>query len=311
MKPRAFALVLFLLAAANARASCGTSSCPLDLNALNAPLPHRFSLDLSLQYIDQDQPRIGSREARVGEIPGGHHDEVRTINRITTATLTYAFSERLHVNASVPWVSRAHRHLASSHSDIGTQHHVVPEGWDIHGIGDASLTLRAAVRPRLWLIGGVKLATGAQDLRNADGETGELPIQPGTGTTDGIAGFAYEGRLASTPYFVSATYQFRGSRDDYRVGNELQLNAGTSHPMGGNLEALLQLNARFRQRDRAADPDEAQLTGGRYVYASPGVRVSYGGSAIYALVQLPIIQKVNAIQLTADVNYVAGVQKRF
>jgi hypothetical protein len=167
------------------------------------------------------------------------------------------------------------------------------------------------VRPRLWLIGGVKLPTGADDRRNADGEIGELPIQPGTGTTDGIVGFSYESQAGAAPLFVSATYQFRGSRDEYRVGNELQLNAGVSHPVNTSLDALLQVNGRFRARDGSSDPDEVRLSGGRYVYASPGLRVSRGGSAFYALVQLPLTQKVNAIQLTSTVNYVAGVQTRF
>ena len=76
------AALCFIFLAAPLRASCGSSSCPLDLNVLNQPLKDHFTLDLSLQYIDQDQPRIGRHDAHVGEIPGEHHDEVRTINRI-------------------------------------------------------------------------------------------------------------------------------------------------------------------------------------------------------------------------------------
>lgn len=305
------ALLSFVAFAAPLYAGCGSSSCPLDLNALNLPHAHRFSLDLSLQYIDQDQPRIGTHDAAVGEIHG-HHDEVRTINRITTATLTYAATERVHVTASLPFVSRAHEHLESD---------VVPEAWDIHGVGDLSLVARANVWRRLWLIGGAKLPTGADDRRNEEGELGELPIQPGSGTTDAIAGVAWQSEFArrvprtsdyaTAAWFASATYQRRGSRDDYRLGNELQLNAGAALPLTKRLEALAQLNGRIRERDRAADPEEAELTGGTFVYASPGLRWSLGGASLYVLAQLPVYQRVNAIQLTSRTNWVAGVQTRF
>jgi hypothetical protein len=313
-------------------AGCGSSSCPLDLNALNLPSVRRFSLDLSVQYIDQDQPRAGTRDVVVGEVPA-HHDEVRTINRITTAALTWAASDRLHVTATLPFISRSHDHLASSHEHQGTiaaEHNVVPQSWDINGIGDLAVVARAEVLPRsrvthsgLWAIGGLSLPTGAADVRNGDGVAGELPIQPGSGTTDAIAGLSWQGGFvrhsgvqgemgdfAVVPYFASATYRYRlGSGD--RLGNELQLNAGGAYPVTRRVEALMQLNARVRTRDHMADPEEAELSGGRSLYASPGVRISHGGSALYAIVQFPLYQRVNAIQLTSDRNYMLGVQTRF
>lgn len=313
-------------------AGCGSSSCPLDLNALNLPAAHRFSLDLSVQYIDQDQPRAGTREVEVGEV-AAHHDEVRTINRITTAALTWAATDRLHITGTLPFISRSHDHLASSHGHSGTvsaEHNVVPQSWDIRGIGDLSLVAHAEVLPRnpvthsgLWVIGGLSLPTGADDVRNEDDDVGELPIQPGSGTTDAIAGLAWQGGFvrrsavqgemgdfAVVPYFASATYRYRTGSGD-RLGNELLVNAGGAWPVTRRLEALLQLNARVRTRDRMADPEEAELSGGRSLYASPGVRISYGGSALYAIVQFPLYQRVNAIQLTSDRNYMLGVQTRF
>jgi hypothetical protein len=326
---RRLVLVLTFLAAVPSYAGCGSSSCPLDLNALNLPEARRFSLDLSLQYIDQDQPRAGTEDVDVGAIPA-HHDEVRTINRITTAALTWASSDRLYVTATLPFISRAHQHLASSHehATVGAEHNIIPESWDIHGIGDLSLVARGEVLQRdqhngLWLIGGVSLPTGADDVRNADDEVGERPIQPGSGTTDAIAGIAWQGGLLShsavhgamgdfavVPYFLSATYRYRTGSGD-RLGNDLQVNAGGAYPLTHRFEALLQLNARIRSRDQLADPDEAKMSGGRSLYASPGVRYSYGPGAIYAIVQLPLYQRVNAIQLTSDANYLVGVQTRF
>jgi len=321
---RLLALAFLMSTATRLGASCGSSSCPLDLNSLNLPETRRFSLDLSLQYIDQDQPRIGTRGAHVGETPSAHHDEVRTVNRISTLALTYAASERLHLTASLPFVSRDHLHLEAG-DEIATS-----ESWRIRGTGDLSLAARAEILPGsrtthsgLWLIGGVKLPTGAHDVTNGEGELAELPIQPGSGSVDGLAGIAYNGGVvrragahggmgdfAVVPYFLSATYQFRGSADDYRLGNELQLNAGSAYPVARHLEALLQLNARIRERDHG-DPEETGMTGGTFAYASPGLRWSFRGAALYAIVQLPLYQKVNALQLTSNSNYVIGVQTRF
>ena len=328
-----FFAALIIASGSSLHAGCGSSSCPLDLNHLNVPATRHFALDLSLQYIDQDQPRAGTENVDVGAIES-HHNEVRTINRITTAALTWAATERLHVTATLPFLSRDHLHLASSHehanANIAAQHNIIPESWDVRGIGDLSLIARAEVLPRdpathsgLWLIGGLSLPTGSTDVRNAEGEVGELPIQPGSGTTDAIGGLTWQGGVvgrsaahgamgdfAVIPYFLSAVYRYRTGSGD-RLGNELQLSAGSAYPLTHTIEALLQLNARVRARDRMEDPEESELSGGRSLYASPGLRVSYRGSAFYAIAQLPLYQRVNAIQLTSKANYVVGVQTRF
>lgn len=309
---RIFIAAVLALAGVPVHAGCGSSSCPIDIHALNRPSQGGVTFDFSVQYINQDQPRIGTRDAAVGELSGAHHDEVRTLNRIATLVAGYAPSDRLQFSLSVPFVSREHHHLGSSHGHArgpATEHNVVPQSWDVRGLGDVVLQGRAAVaRTNLWVLGGVKLPTGASDRVNAAGEIGELPIQPGSGTTDGIVGLSYE-RGVAVPYFITATYQFRGGETrGYRFGNELQVNAGGAYPVRGNVEALLQLNSRFRARDSGHD---AEFTGGTYVYATPGLRWGVRQGALYALVQLPVVQDVNAIQLTSHANYIVGVQTRF
>ena len=318
------------------RASCGSSSCPLDTNALNQPLDGQFTLDLSLQSIDQDRPFIGTRGGHVGEIEGPHHDEVRTMNRVATALIGYGLSNRLQLSLAVPYVSREHNHLASSHAHAGElreEHNVIPEAWDLRGVGDIVLQARwkamsgnPQTHAGLWLIGGVKLPTGADDERNDEGEVAEVPVQPGSGTTDGIVGVSYQngfsarslatgalGNYVLVPWFVSATYQFRGgAARGYRLGNELQLSGGGVYRLTSRFDALAQLNARIRGRDRIDDePEEEAFTGGTFVYASPGVRFSLSRAAVYALVQIPLYQRVNALQLTSRANYLIGVQTRF
>jgi len=317
--------VIALALAASARASCGSSSCPLDLNALNAPVAGQLGFDLSFQYINQYRPMIGTHGALIGEIPTDHV-EVRTTNRIATAALTYAVSRDWYVSASVPWISRSHYHLEGG---------VTPESWNLNAIGDVALQTRYRIFANqrttgggLWAIGGVKLPTGPHDLRNREGEMAEVTLQPGSGTTDGIVGLSWltgtsrstgvagpMGNVAVVPFFATATYQFRtGDVNGYRLGNELQVSGGTAYPLSRTAVALLQINGRFRAHDRTVngefDPDTL-FTGGTYVYASPGIRVDTHGMGVYALVQIPLYQKVNLLQLTSRANVVVGVQHRF
>lgn len=326
----AFAVCLFLFTA-SARASCGTSSCPIDLNALNRPSRGSFTAELSFEHIDQNNPRIANRSARIGELHADH-DEVRTTNRSVSLLVRYGLTDRVQLSAALPFVSRTHDHLASSHAAARgravAQHNNVPQRWDINETGDVLVEARARVWGSnvegLWLTAGAKLPTGADDVANAAGNVAEASLQPGTGSTDGIVGLAYEmgfirgdeGHATMIPLFLSATFRANGTGSGgYRAGNELQLNAGTAWPIAPRIELLAQANARHRNHD-VLGGDEHHLagadafTGGTAIYASPGVRVSFGQTAVYALVQVPIYQDVNGLQLTARQNYVAGVQWR-
>ena len=55
------------LCPAGAFASCGSDHCPIDLGLL---WEHSLlTFDLSQQYLDQNQPRVGSEDSPVGAIP--------------------------------------------------------------------------------------------------------------------------------------------------------------------------------------------------------------------------------------------------
>lgn len=301
-------LLLLLASGERAFASCGSASCPLDLNALNRPMPGRFTLDLSFEYIDQDRPMIGRRGALVGELES-HHDEVRTVNRRAALQLQYAPSERLQFSATVPWISRSHDHLASSHPHgrpIAVEHNVIPEHWDATGNGDLLFQARTRIAGALWATAGVEVPTGADDVANNDGEVAEMTIQPGSGGTDVLLGLAYE----HSRFFTSATYRRNGKAHDYRFGDEWLLNAGIAIPLLARTELLLQANARIRGRDDEAGVRDP-FTGGSAIYATPGVRVNVGRYAVYGLLQVPLYQRVNGLQLTANRNFVTGVQARF
>ena len=122
------------------------------------------------------------------------------------------------------------------------------------------------------------------------------------------------GNAAAMPVFAGVIYRVNGSGTNrYRQGNELQASAGLIYPVFRSLQAIFQVNARVKAKDGVGDTGEDRdHTGGSFVYASPGLRVSLpGGLAVYGIVQLPLYQRVNGIQLTARYNLLAGVQARF
>ena len=318
---------LLAAAAAPVAASCGSAFCPIDTHALNLPDPGGWALDLSFQYIDQDQPRIGTDNTVVGAIPS-EHDEVRTLNRSATIAARYAVSPALHVGVVVPWISRDHDHLEAPEVEGDARE---PESWSFDGLGDVALEAQVRVvsrgRSGLWLSGLVELPTGADDRANAQGEVAELPIQTGNGATDFVLGASWRGsalhaagrqgpmgNTAAVPWFASVTFRRSGSgRDDYRLGDEWQLNLGTAYPLSGSVDGLLQLNGRWRAKDDTGtsgeNPDD---TGGSYAFLSPGARMAFGPRwAGYLVVQLPVYQDVNGLQLVAHQNWIAGLQTRF
>jgi hypothetical protein len=302
----------------------------MDPQSLNLPLPRQFTLDVSFQYIDQDEVRIGRSRAEVGEIHS-HHDEVETVNRAVGLLANYAPSDRLVLSAIVPFVSRFHEHIEDTHLEhsisAAAVRHDVPESWHFSDLGDASVSARYRVTPKLWATGGVELPTGERRPANEDGETAEPTLAPGSGSVDLFGGFVYQtqlevpslsrgpfGNSSVMPFFVGAIYRRNGrGTADYRQGDELLVNAGVNYPLFTQLQLLAQVNVDLRDRDQVGDTDEDPAhTGRSSVFLSPGVRVGLpGGIAAYGMVQIPIYQRVNGIQLTADYNLVGGIQARF
>jgi hypothetical protein len=101
------------------------------------------------------------------------------------------------------------------------------------------------------------------------------------------------------------------SRDDYKPGKTLQLDAGVRYGLGANTGLMLQANyiAKGRDSGAQAEPDDS---GQRQLFLSPGISYNFTrDSQVYAFVQVPIYQSVNGVQLTADWSALAGVSLRF
>ncbi len=265
--------------AAEAGASCGTAFCMVNTNwnVQGVWTEPGLRLDLRFEYIDQDQPRAGSKRVGVGEIPQ-HHDEIRTINRNWLATLDYTFNEAWGVSATLPVIDRDHR--------------------DVRVLGRRQWRAESAEAQRLDFFGatfGLKLPTGRDDVRNPQGLLAERTLQPGTGTTDLLVGGYFHRVLSSgSSWFADVLIQAPfDEHENFKPGVRSSLN----------------LLHRDRDSGSEAEPDNS---GGRFVYASPGLSyVLLEKLQAYAFLQLPLYQLVNGVQLTADWAFVTGLSVRF
>jgi outer membrane putative beta-barrel porin/alpha-amylase len=307
------------LAPLTAAASCGSAFCTINTSwdAHGAWLEPGARLDLRYESIRQDQPRSGTRNLQVGEIPR-HHDEVLTENRNLLGTLDYTFNQDWGVNLLVPMVDRHHDHI---HNHQGAQ---IPENWDFRELGDVRVMARRRLSttedkqaPAVGTSGvnfGLKLPTGKSDVRNSDGELAERSLQPGSGTTDAVLGAYYSQHLPlrSLSWFVQGLAQLPlNTHDEYRPGNRFNFDMGVRRELGDRLGLLLQVNALYRGRDRGAQA-EPEDTGGQFVFLSPGLSYAFSPRVqVYGFVQLPLYQYVNGVQLVASHAIAVGLNVRF
>jgi len=184
-----------------AQASCGSAFCLVNTNwgAQGVWTEPGWRADLRYEYINQDQPRAGSDDVSVGQIPR-HHDEVRTINRNLFATLDYGFSDKWGMSVVLPSIDRDHEHI---HNHRGAK---LPESWSFSDPGDvrvsgryqASFDHSEKLRVSFaGLLAGVKLPTGKTDVTNDEGALAERTLQPGTGTTDLLIGAYFRQALGA------------------------------------------------------------------------------------------------------------------
>jgi hypothetical protein len=300
-----------------AHASCGSAFCAIntDWGAGTSGLTEGSTLDVRYENIRQTQPRSGSRRVGVGEIPA-HHDEVHTFNQNLVATWSQTWASGWGVSATLPLVDRDHLHI---HNHMGVPER---EQWNFRELGDVRLTGRyqrslegSDATPRTaGVFLGLKLPTGRTNMANGEGDEAERSLQPGSGTTDLLAGAIFHQQVASSGAAWFAQVQLQqplNSHDGFRPGAQLGFDVGYAHPFTQRLSGLVQVNALAKRRDKGAnaEPDDS---GGRFLFLSPGLSYKLGERfLVYAYYQQPLYQHVNGVQLTADRAVVVGVSTRF
>jgi len=317
MRYPALLAVLASIVPQAALAACGSAFCTVntDWASQGEWTEAGGKIDLRYEFIKQEQPRNGAEAVGVGQVPGQEHDEVRTINRNYIAQFDYNFNAHWGFSASLPFVSRDHEHI---HNDEDTGEREL-EAWHFNELGDLrvngryQLQLHTEAPSSLGFSLGIKLPTGRHDITNDDGELAERMLQPGSGTTDLLAGVFYNRAVAGVGWVFAQAHieAAMNSKDQYRPGNRYFIDLGYRYPLTSRLSLQAQLNAVVKSHDYGdnAEPDES---GGKYLFFTPGVSYALTKSLqVYAFVQLPIYQYVTGVQLTSHWAALAGASWRF
>jgi hypothetical protein len=297
-----------------ASASCGAAMCSVNTN-WNSQIPLSepgTRVDLRFEYIDQDQPRSGTRNVRIGQIPR-HHDEVETINRNAVLTIDHNFNETWGLAMTVPLLNRDHEHIHNHHGGK------ILETWDFTNIGDMRFLGRYQLQGNhpsntYGLLAGLKIPTGDYLIHNAAGALAERTLQPGTGTTDGMFGAFWHDTLPipDSGWFTQLLTQVPFYKaDEFRPGYQVQLDLGYIWEPRMDLAVTLQLNTVRKGRDSGLEA-EPEDSGSWNVSVAPGVSYAIRDNVnLYSFVQVPIYRQNNGVTLSANWSALVGVSTRF
>ncbi|MGN6513215.1 MAG: transporter [Lysobacteraceae bacterium] len=311
LAPLALAPLLFAAPAARACSSCGcTLSTGWDSQGFATTAG--FRVDLRHDFLNQSQLRSGTDALDRGDYPLPQDFELEkgTLNRYTTLGIDYSSGGDWGVNVALPYVDRDHATYPEGETALAKSHS--------SSFGDARVLVRwqgFTPEHNVGLQFGLKLPTGSHDVRFASGpEAGEpldRGLQPGTGTTDLLLGAYRFGPMNQDwDWFVQGLAEVAlGSRDGFRPGPALNLNAGVRYVANARVVPELQLNGRVSRRDTGMDAD-TDNSGGTLLDLSPGVTVKVTDKLhLFGYVQVPLYQRVNGIQLAP--RYTTSIGARY
>jgi hypothetical protein len=315
----AFALVLGLIGLSPPALACASCGCSInaDWGSQGLSAQEGWSLDLKLDILDQNQLRYGTRAisasnaALVANPQTGGPAEVEqyTRNRYLSASLDYNSSSDWGLTITLPMIQRRHATLGTGSDGVSPGDGAYVS--DTTGLGDVKVVARylgLAADSDWGLQFGLKLPTGSHRrtgvLTDPAGPPGmpapiDPGLQPGTGTTDLIAGvFAFGQASENWSWFTQAGLQHAlATVDGYAPGDALSLAGGLRFLGWERLMPQLQFNLRRAVADRGPNADTF-ATGGTLAYLTPGVVIPLAETTtVYAFVQLPVVQNVRGIQL--------------
>jgi hypothetical protein len=194
---------------------------------------------------------------------------------------------------------------------------------------------------------GFKAPTGRTGLIDPFGELFEAEFQPGSGSFDGMLGFAFSQQLNPAWSFhtnVVGIVAGTGTQDTnlsnrflynaalaYRVfgetaGESHSHEAGTAHAHAGHSHAPMVTKAKPKEAPHShvaldaflelnGDWHDKQRTagivdpnsGGNTIYASPGLRLTIENWSSYVLVGIPVVNNLYGIQATPAWRVIGGV----
>lgn len=168
---------------------------------------------------------------------------------------------------------------------------------------------------------GLELPTGRDDVRDG-GQRLPRPLQPGSGSLDGILGTAFTHVWDGGRWLINADlfYKANSEGDDYRFGDVLSFDVGGQYRLYPyryerydqlTVNVILELNGSWAQKD-TLDGDRIGTTGGLKLFLSPGLQAIVTEDLLFEVgVQIPVHRDLNGPQLGEDFRGTLGLRWRF
>jgi hypothetical protein len=278
----------------------------------------------------------------------GEHAHIHSLKSISSPSLNYAYgiTSDLMIAVRLPYVTRSDVREGHFHHDEGSEIH---RAGDADGIGDISaLAQWRFINNRssgfeAAVLAGLKAPTGSTDEDDREGERFAAEFQPGSGSWDGMFGFALTQRVGQWSFDASGLYTVitKGTQDtdlgdrfhygaavSYRLtgmgpANGAMFHGAKPHHDGADahghvhtesagpaLDLILELNGEWHSRQKE-DGERDPNSGGNTIMIAPGMRLSQDKWSAFASVGLPIVNDLNGIQAEADWRLVTGVSFSF
>lgn len=301
-------LALFIGIPTGTLASCGASVCPIQYPQ-QPSIAGKWDIAMDYTYISQTTLMTGT-QVMDPSLSTMHHTEIETYSRLLNTHINYQFSDQWGVSTTIPVVWRKHAHVHHHHGE--TLH----DEWDLSGLGDTWIDGTYSMENSiLWgtpLIAeaGIKLPTGVTRLKNGDGDEAEVPIQPGSGSTDYRWGLRtqfpvavlrnWDGQHTELPaqFFVRYTLNGIGT-DGWKTGNEIVAGIRTDWSLNRSMRLLAGLTGQYRsQAEAGTTGEDINSTGGKSLIADLGLECSIMPKVRWSVSSyLPIYQSVDGEQL--------------
>ncbi len=171
------------------------------------------------------------------------------------------------------------------------------------------------------IIGGVKAPTGStsQRDRNAPVLTGAAsrrlprPLQPGSGSWDGIVGIAGFQNLDRLSFYGSVQGKINSEDEGFRFGNNLHYDFTVDYVTRDerNLFFVLEFNGINAGRNEA-NARRVRNSGGNTIFISPGIEyLPLPYLILESSVQIPVVQDLNGRQPEKRVSLIVGLRYLF
>ena len=342
------ALLLVLGCLPTATFACATCGCSLSSDAaMGYSSDTGWHLSLQYDFINQNQLRIGTRSvsatqvAALNDAGGAQEVEHETINRYATLGVGYSPSAEWNLRLLLPYIDRSHSTYGATTNPVTSDQ---LSGSTIKGLGDIrfiasyqgfledkSLGVQLGVKAPTGRYGGpsadgtgivghhpTAFSSGPISQNPSPGNLVDTSLQPGTGSTDIIAG-AYYHRFVTDSFNVFVNGQFQAAiahrldqpGQDFRPGNTTTVSFGARYEANPDIVPQLQVNLFRKSRDQGALADYPD-SAGTVAYLAPGVTVALAPDVqVFGFVQLPVYRNLVGYQLAPRWTASAGLSYAF